>query len=178
MNHILLYNPDDLKIFLDTDCNEIVSFVIGPIHKLYYEFICYEIYGTIKLLYSEISIEKMLDFAKSYCLPNTTFDELRTKINKEPLFVETYKKGLMKNVEVSYLKEMILTVNEFRTNGNKIKNFGFDGLSMDCKIFRSNEFFHIKDYSDGEGYKPVIELANILLEKVGVDSNERFIIIN
>lgn len=175
---MLLYNADDMKMFIDGNCEEIISFVIGPIHKEYYEIICYTEDKGFRLLYAKNNIEKMLEFAKNYCSNKTTFEEFHTKTCKLPGFVAAYKNKFMTEIDISDLKEQLLSVKEFKSNGKKIRNWGLDGFAMECKIFKTNEVFYIKDFSDGMSFKAIIKLANMILEHLKVESNERFVIVD
>ena len=175
---MLLYNADDMKMFIDSNCEEIISFVIGPIHKKYYEIICYTKNKEFRLLYSENSTEKMLEFAKTYCSNKTTFEDFYTKISKSPRFVKEYKNKFMTEINISTLKEQLLSAREFKCNDQEIKNRGLDGFFMDCKIFKTNAAFRIKDFSESKEYRIIIELANSILELLGVERDNRFVIID
>lgn len=177
-NNVLLYNADDMKMFIDSNCEEIISFVIGPIHKQYYEIICYTKNKDFRLLYSKNNTEKMLEFAKSYCSNKTTFDDFYTKTSKSIRFVKAYKNKFMTEIDISTLKEQLLLAKEFKSNDKEIKNWGLDGFSMDCKIFKTNEVFRIKQFSESKEYQVIIELANRILEHLGVESDNRFVIID
>lgn len=176
---MFLYNEDDMKMFIDSNCEAIISFVIGPIHKKYYEIICYEKNKKFWILYAKSDIKMMLDFAKNYCTNKTTFQEFHTEICKEPRFVESYKNKFMIEVDVSILKEQLLEIKNFKSNGKQVKNCGvLDGFSMVCKIFATNEAFHIKDFSKSKEYQAIIELTNRILEYLRIESDQRFVIID
>ena len=49
---------------------------------------------------------------------------------------------------------------------------------MDCKIFKTNEVFRIKHFSESKEYQVIIELSNRILEHLGVESDNRFVIID
>lgn len=178
-NNMLLYNADDMKMFIDSNCEEIISFVIGPIHKEYYEILCYSENEEFRLLYSKNNIEKMIEFAKNYCSNKTTFEEFQTKICKLPGVVAAYKNKFMIEADISNLQEQLLLIKNFKSNGIHVKNCRvLDGFSMKCKLFATNEGFHIKDFSRSKEYQAIVDLANRILDFIRVDSDHRFVIVD
>lgn len=175
---MLIYSVEDMKLFVD-DCEEIVSFIIGPINKKHYEIICYVKNNEFRMLYSENDIKGLLDFINSHYPKNIPFSEMKEKICKESNFVNAYKNRFMKDVDVSLLKEKILSVKDFKSNGKEYKSCkGLDGFSMDCNIFSTNETFDIYILSYGRDYQEIIDLANSLLDYIGAERTDRFIIVD
>ena len=85
----------------------------------------------------------------------------------------------MKDIDITVLKEQILSVESFKSDGKKIENsMVLDGFWMDCSVFNTNEVFHIGCCSYSKEYQAIIDLANRLLDYLGVVKTDRFVIVD
>lgn len=176
---MLFYKIEDMKLFIESECKGVVSFIIGPIMKKYYELICYVKNEEFRLLYAENDIKNLVEFLKLYSPKPIPFSEFCEKTSKEKEFIEAYKNKFMKDIDISFLKEQILSVGSFRSNGKKIENAkGLDGFWMDCNVFNTNEVFEMRCVAYSKEYQEIIDLANSLLDYLGVVKTCRFIIID
>lgn len=127
-------------------------------------------------MHSEINIEKMLEFIKSYCLHKTTFENLYTTIKRDKSFIHKYKEKFMRLEEIFLYKNHLIQLNGFYAEENENNWMGLDGFSLNCKLPKDDRILYIKDFSRNGLFRPIIDLANFFLDVAGVDKKYRFII--
>lgn len=60
--NVLLYEIEKVKILLENDETEIISYAVGPIKKKHYMFICYEKDGGLYMKSSEYDAKELIGF--------------------------------------------------------------------------------------------------------------------
>ena len=64
--NMLLYEIEKVKILLENDETEIVSYAIGPIKRKQYKFICFEKEKNVYLKSSEYDSEEQVRFIQEF----------------------------------------------------------------------------------------------------------------
>ena len=173
---MLIYGIEELKILLENDETEIVSYAIGPIKKKRYMFICYEKEKNVYLKSSEYDSEELVRFIQEFSQNDMTMFESLEKVIMEDTFIDAYKRKFVRVIEIknSVLKGLTEQVDNININYPKTKHNGLDGFSLDCYTPKWGKELHLWCCSKDEYFKPVIDLANYLLDFKEVDAGYRF----
>lgn len=174
--NMLLYEIEKVKILLENDETEIVSYAIGPIKKKHYMFICYEKEKNVYLKSSEYDSEELVRFTQEFTQNDMTMPESLEKVIMEDAFIDAYKRKFVRAIEMQNSALMGLTeqVANININYPKTKYNGLDGFSLDCYTPKWGKALHLWCYSKDEYLQPVIDLANYLLDFKEVDAGYRF----
>lgn len=173
---MLIYSIEEVKILLESDETEIISYAIGPIKKKHYMFICYEKERNVYLKSSEYDSEELVGFIQGFSQNDMTMCELLEKVIMEDAFIDAYKRKFVRVIEMKNGVLMGLTeqVDNININYPKTKYNGLDGFSLDCYTPKWDRGLHLWCHSVDKHFQPVIDLANYLLDFKEVDARYRF----
>ena len=173
---MLIYSIEEVKILLESDETEIVSYAIGSIKKKQYMFICYEKEKNVYLKSSEYDSEELVGFIQEFSQNDMTKSEALEKVIMEDAFIDAYKRKFVRAIEMenSVLKGLTEQVDNISINYPKTKYNGLDGFSLDCYTPKWDKRLHLWCHSVDKYFQPVIDLANYLLDFKGVDAGYRF----
>lgn len=173
---MLIYSIEEVKILLESDETEIVSYAIGPIKKKHYMFLCYEKEKNVYLKSSEYDSEELVGFIQEFSQNDMTMSESLVKVIMEDAFIDVYKRKFVRAIEMKNSALMGLTeqVANININYPKTKYNGLDGFSLDCYTPKWDKGLHLWCHSVDKHLQPVIDLANYLLDFKGVDAGYRF----
>ena len=173
---MLIYSIEEVKILLESDETEIISYAIGPIKRKHYMFICYEKERNVYLKSSEYDAEELVGFIQGFSRNDMTMFESIEKDIMEDTFIDAYKKRFAHTIEIKDCAFMTMIKQAINVNANspKTKYNGLDGFSLDCYTPKWGKALHLWCCSKDEYFKPVIDLANYLLDFKEVDAGYRF----
>lgn len=174
---MFIYDIKDINLLLERDETEIISCIIGPIKRKQYMFICYEKDGNPYLKFSEYSHKELFEFGREFY--KMSMPVSLEKVIKEDSFIEAYKRKFVRVAEIknSTFVGLLKQVSNVDIDAWKRNIKGLDGFSLDCYMPIWDKNLCMWCVIADEYFRPVVDLANFLLDFMMVDLEYRFRII-
>ena len=171
---MFIYDIKDINLFLESDETEIISYIIAPINRKNYMFICYKKAGSLYLKNSECSDKEFIEFGREF-YKNGRPTSLEKAI-REDSFIDAYKRKFVYVTEIKNgtLVGLLEQVSNVDIDSWKGQQMGLDGFSLDCYMPAWDKKLHMWCDIADEYFLPVVDLANFLLDFLKVDMEYRF----
>ena len=178
---IQVHKIKETSVFLKENEERILSLRVGPIHRgQYYLFLFIRKKNQILLRILSCSTYNFLPFAIEYdkkrclekrtimefCCDKETILEFMNRFGQEIEVADEKLKRLVKNAEMLKMDEDISIFG------------GLDGWSLDFHSVVQKGALHVWCLTDekSEHYRPIIDLANYLMDMTDIDKKYRFLI--
>ena len=148
---------------------------IAPIQKLEYIFCIVQVEQQIYLLHGAYDCNMFLSFVHEYVPAGTSFTRFANEIETTREFIQAYRKRFLNLVEISEPQELTLIEDICATCADYQDEYhGLDGFSMDAYFPLLERKSHLWCCYFKRENEPLATLANMFLERIGVELGYRF----